>query len=225
MVRPVVTDNTDPVLQELVPGAKNLYFIFGGINAGIGMPPFEFYKSSQIINQNKLFVRDFSQTWYQNGLEGIAKDIYGIGDYVKETIQQLQPEKVYYIGNSMGGFAAIAMAAMTGHGKAIAFAPQTFIGPLKRIRHWDRRWQGRMLATWKTSFYRKHIYDLLKHLKSNPGDYSVDIYVSSNHRRDLAHSNNIKNLKNVNVHEYDIGGHQLVKHLRDNGQLADILSM
>gem|GEM_PF-6375400 len=31
------------VLEELVPASNRLYFIFGGIAAEIGMPPFEFY--------------------------------------------------------------------------------------------------------------------------------------------------------------------------------------
>lgn len=50
-------------------GSDSLYLFFGGIQAGIAMPPFEFYQASGIFNENKLFLRDFAQSWYHAGLK------------------------------------------------------------------------------------------------------------------------------------------------------------
>ena len=48
-----------PLLEELRPGSRRLYFIFGGINSRIGMLPFEFYKNARILDYSKIFFRDF----------------------------------------------------------------------------------------------------------------------------------------------------------------------
>jgi len=44
---------------DLSLNGSNLYIFFGGIAAGIVMPPFEFYSASKIIDENKIFIRDF----------------------------------------------------------------------------------------------------------------------------------------------------------------------
>ena len=44
---------TGSVLAELVPASRSLYLVFGGIAAGIGMPPFEFYRSSAILGESR----------------------------------------------------------------------------------------------------------------------------------------------------------------------------
>ena len=41
---------------HLSDNGKNLYLIFGGISAGIAMPVFEFYNSSKIIDEHKVWI-------------------------------------------------------------------------------------------------------------------------------------------------------------------------
>lgn len=60
------------VEKIVISGSKKLYVIFGGIAAGLNMPPFEFFKSAQILNENKLFLRDLHQCWYHKSLDGIS---------------------------------------------------------------------------------------------------------------------------------------------------------
>ncbi|QBQ56020.1 hypothetical protein [Nitrosococcus wardiae] len=138
-----------PVEIELSTSGANLYIFFGGIAAGIAIPPFEFYNSSKIINENKIFIRDFSQCWYQNGLPGISKNINSTAKYIRCQIEEIRPKKIFFVGNSMGGYAAILFAKLTGNGEAIAFAPKTFISPILRLKHKDPRWKKQILATYK----------------------------------------------------------------------------
>ncbi len=125
-------NNIKPIELELSTSKDNskLYFFFGGIASGIAMPPFEFYRASKILSHSKVFFRDINQTWYQQGLPGLGNDLYATKSYIELLIDKQRPEKIFFIGNSMGGYAAILFSVLIGKGNAIAFAPQTFIPPL-----------------------------------------------------------------------------------------------
>lgn len=87
----------EPVERELTPSASKLYIIFSVIADRIAMPPFEFYKTTRIINENKIFIRDLSQCWYHDGLPGISWDIGSTAKFIKDDIQALNPEKVFLL--------------------------------------------------------------------------------------------------------------------------------
>ena len=217
-------DNESPILEEIIPGSKRIYFIFGGFFAGMGMMPFEFFKSSQILKENKIFFRDFSQAWYQNGLPGIGRDIYEVRDYINQKIAQLNASEVFFVGNSMGGYAAILFSTLVGSGQAIAFAPQTFISPLKRLKYRDNRWAPQVLKAYRSSIFKKHHWDLQPLLAKRTDLSTIHIFVSRKNRLDFIHANQLRCIDNVTIHEYDVGGHALVKYLRDAGKLPDILN-
>ena len=84
-----------PITIQMSNNGKNLYIFFGGIAAGIAMPVFEFYNASKIIDDHKVFLRDFSQCWYQGGLPSISKDIYSTAKYLRA------PRKIpIYLGSA-----------------------------------------------------------------------------------------------------------------------------
>jgi hypothetical protein len=216
-------DDTSSALEDLVPGSDRLYFIFGGIAAGMGMPPFEFYNSSRILEHNKIFFRDFSQSWYQNGLPNIGGDVFEVSEYIAAKIKSLKPRHVCFVGNSMGGYAAILFALLAGTGTSIAFAPQTFISPAQKLWHRDVRWPRQTLKAYRTSCMLNHIWDLKPLLTKSSNSTTINIHVSTQDRLDLAHARRLKGQNGVVIHEYDVGGHALVKHLRDQGGLTSIL--
>lgn len=216
------------ILEELIPGSSKLYFIFGGVAAEMAMPPFEFYASARIIEENKIFLRDFSQAWYQNGLPGVGSDLYAIRDFIQGKIVELEPEEVFFVGNSMGGYAAILFATLVGRGTAIAFAPQTFVSPLKRLQHRDRRWSKQIAGMYLRTTFKAHIWDLKACLQplqngSRP-ETKVEIFVSADDPLDYLHALRLRGLEGVQIHECPVGGHTLVKQLRDEGKLPAILA-
>ncbi len=101
------------------------------------MPPFEFYKASGIIDESRMFLRDFSQSWYHAGLLNISSDIDSTAIYIESAISENKPEKIFFVGNSMGGYAAMLFSSLIGKGEVIAFAPQTFICSELRERYKD----------------------------------------------------------------------------------------
>lgn len=209
---------------DLSKSGENLYVFFGGIAAGIAMPVFEFYNSSEIIEHHKIFLRDFSQCWYQDGLPSIGKDVYSTAKRLRNEIEIINPKKVYFVGNSMGGYAAILFSNLIGYGEVIAFAPQTFISPLLRIRHRDNRWKMQILNTYRKSFFKRKVWDLRALLaRSNHRD-KISVFVSKADKLDHIHAFHISGIERVCIHELEDGGHEVVKLLRDQGKLPAIMS-
>lgn len=217
-------DRTDdnPVYEEINRDSRCLYVVFGGLSGGLAMPRFEFCQSLQIVEQSKIFVRDHAQCWYQVGLPGIADDVRGVADFLRGRIADLRPERTVFLGNSMGGFAAILIACLLGEGRAIAFAPQTFVSPTARLLYRDGRWRRSVWKMYARCLAKRCLFDLRPHVARAP-NVDVDIYVSSDCRLDALHAGRLSHLANVSVRTFPSGGHGLVRHLRDEGRLGDVL--
>jgi pimeloyl-ACP methyl ester carboxylesterase len=212
-----------PVLIELIPGSRKLYLAFGGMQGALGMPPFEFYRSSNILNESRIFFRDLTQTWYHAGLPGLTRDIPETTQYIRSLIDHAAPEEVIFVGNSMGGFAAILFSCLVGYGTAIGFSPQTYIAWSKRRSTGDRRWRSCVLRTYRATLFRPRFFDLRRLLQNSGAVNRVEIFVSSLDELDLIHARNLAGFDNVRITVRDFGGHNLVKHLRDTGELQRIL--
>lgn len=212
------------VVEEIVPNSNTLYLFFGGIAAGIAMPPLEFYNSSQIIEESKIFFRDFSQCWYQDGLSDISKDILSTSSYIETLINEIKPQKLFFVGNSMGGYAAILFSTLIGSGEAIAFSPQTFISPIMRLVYHDNRWRQQIWNTYKRSVLKPKVWDLKPLLRRSKGNQKITIFVSKDDPLDMIHASHLRSISNVRIFEFDGGGHNVVRKLRDEGKLASIMS-
>lgn len=210
--------------REISPNSSNLYFIFGGIAAGIAMPPFEFYHSSKIINENKIFIRDLKQCWYHSGLSGISNDIPSTARFISKEIQRYNPKRVFFVGNSMGGYAAILFTALIGYGNAIAFAPQTFINPILRLKYNDNRWAKQIFNTYKCSLFKKKAWDLKPFLLKCNNNQKISIFVAKDHQLDYIHAQHLRHSNAVKIYDFKSGGHEIVKVLRNSGKLASIMS-
>ncbi len=222
-----MSHNRESVREEPVSGSDLLYILFGGYSGRIAMPPFEFYRASEILNANRVFVRDVRQCWYHAGLPGISRNIDETKGYLQRLIDRYAPSRTILVGNSMGGFAAILFASLLGNARAVAFAPQTFIDP------WNRSVQGlwKSPRVWKSSpqVYRAYFasrfrgtyYDLSK--LNDVGDWKADVYVSQSDWVDMKHAEHLRRHPRVRIHVWPSGGHELVRHLRDRGELAGIL--
>ncbi|WP_286162468.1 alpha/beta fold hydrolase [Methylobacillus flagellatus] len=197
--------------------------MFGGIKGALGMPPFEFYKSCSMLQESRIFFRDLSQRWYHAGLAGISNDIAGTVRYLRDTITRIQPTQVVFIGNSMGGYAAILFSNLLGIGRVVCFSPQTFITARQRLRHSDYRWQRQILSTYLTTLGQVRYFDLAEVLLHAKQATSVTIHVSNDDSLDMKHAKHLESFSNVRLCIHEAGGHGLVKHLRDSGKLHKLL--
>lgn len=213
----------DEAVQIERSDSGELYIFFGGLASGIAMPPFEFFNASRIFDANKIFLRDARMRWYQTGLPGSTRDIPSTVRFLAREIENIAPQRTVFVGNSMGGFAAILFSALLGIGEVVAFAPQTFVSPVLRFRHCDHRWRRPIATMWLASLFKPHQWDLrpvLKRLSKTP---RISIHVSPADRLDRVHAAHVEGLPSVKVHEHEDGGHGVVKVLRDRGELPAIM--
>ncbi|QSE96644.1 alpha/beta fold hydrolase [Fulvivirga lutea] len=214
-----------PIYTELA-GKSNLLVSFGGIRQGLGIPVFEFFNSLNKLDCDKVFIRDFNQAWYHKGVSEELNSIGAIKDYLQELLHEGNYKRVCFIGNSMGGYAAILFGNLLKVDAVIAFAPQTFIGRLKRFYYWDFRWANEMKALHTSDQAETDYFDLKDILRKGIGTHTqIQIYYSKKHRLDKNHAERLKdshdNLVLIGMSE---GDHEVVKALRDNGQLMQIIT-
>ncbi|MEL7481526.1 MAG: hypothetical protein AAGJ29_08190 [Pseudomonadota bacterium] len=210
----------DAVQLDLRAGSDDLYFFFGGIAGNLAMPPYEFYKSSGVLDCQKVFIRDLSQSWY-HGAPGLPS-IRDTQVLISEIIDHVQPSNIVFVGNSMGGFAAILFACLLKRGRVIAFSPQTFVSPWLKFKYRDFRWKSQSLRVWRRGFVTQRYWDLRPIVNAAPGQITIDVHAAGDDRLDVAHAQRIAMDDKVRLHVHRQGAHQLVKSLRDAGQLAGI---
>lgn len=205
-------------------GNKNLLVSFGGIQQGLGIPVFEFFNSMSDIPCDKIFLRDFNQAWYQKGVDSEIDHIDKIIDYLKDKISKNQYDKICFIGNSMGGYAAILFGSILNVDCVISFAPQTFIDKFNRFINIDRRWRSQLSKVHNFQDNNKEYFDLKEYLSQNQAyETELNIYYSAKHRLDKKHAERLKRIKNVRLHPIREGGHGVVKTVRDNGELKSLI--
>lgn len=213
---------TQAVRSELVPGSSRIVFLFGGIQGGLAMPPFEFYKAANVIDCSKVFLRDLAQSWYQKGLAGIGDDAQAVAGFLAQQIRDSGATDVRFVGNSMGGYAALMFCALLKTGRAIAFAPQTFIDRPQRQANGDSRWEDQ-LSRLHAQPRGTDLLDLVPCIEREHPGLEADVYYSSADELDGLHARRLGGFPNVRLHHYREGGHNLVRFLRDRGALAGIL--
>ncbi|KAB1064879.1 YqiA/YcfP family alpha/beta fold hydrolase [Salibacter halophilus] len=216
--------NTDAGIYEDLSGSDKLLVTFGGVNQGVGVPVFEFFNTISNIECDKILIRDHHQAWYQKGVDNELNSFDKIKSYLEELIEKNDYKKVLFLGNSMGGYAAILLGTLIDVHHIIAFAPQSFIDPFYRFIYRDKRWKEQMKNVHNCEQSHKEYFDLKAYLKQNQSyKSSILIYFSSSDRLDKIHAERLKLLNGVSTIKVLEGGHTLVKTLRDRGELKRII--
>ncbi len=197
---------------------------FGGIKQGIGMAVYEFYNSLKNISCDKVFIKDINQSWYHKGINKEVKNIQLTSELLKSIILKKAYERVVFIGNSMGGYGAILFGVILNIDCVIAFSPQTFIGKTKRFFYRDVRWSKEISNVHSNNGNQKMFYNLKSFLKRNDYLTKINIYYSTKDKLDRLHSERLHKIKNVSLYPFGRGDHNLIKVLRDEDQLVNIVN-
>ena len=217
-------DTKSPVVIDFSSEGKSLLIAFGGIIGALGMPPFEFFNLTKKIEVKKIYVRDMTQSWYHQGLPGIASDIDGVALFLRKKIEESGAEKIVLIGNSMGGYVAIIFGMLLNMDVAVhAFSPQTFIDKRNRFWHRDNRWRKQIRKIHRIASRRYLDAKVLLLHSHNRKNYDINIYFCFRNRLDKIHAERLSKFDNVSLHPFADGGHTVVKHLRDTGILKEVI--
>jgi pimeloyl-ACP methyl ester carboxylesterase len=218
-----VADPARHAVADFSPDSATLLVLFGGIAGGVSMPVYEFFRVTDGYPVKRLFLRDPRYSWYLRGLPDVGDDATSIESAMADAIRQSGASRVIMAGASAGGFAAIRFAARLGAERAIAFSPQTFIDASQREAVGDGRWHDQIVSLHGALGPQAPDYDV-RPLVADVPDLRCDIHVSTDDPLDIVHARRLADLPNVTIAEYAGGGHKLVRWLRDNGHLREILT-
>jgi hypothetical protein len=127
----------------------------------------------------------------------------------------------------MGGYAALAVGCLIGADEVHAFSPQTFIDQRLRARVGDERWADEIAATYSGGRVPWLLRDLRRLFTRHPlaarAPGRFHIHVAGGYQLDAVHARRLRRSAGVTLHEHAWDGHDLVKALRESGELHRIL--
>lgn len=213
------------------PNSKTALVTFASFcNPGLSEPSFAYLNSA--LRARKLhslpcdiyYFLSHGNDWYLPGLRGLAGGSLPEAAQSLTTFLQRKPyERQVFIGNSMGGYAALAMGAMCHASEVIAFSPQTrFDLPFyNSIR--ETRWQAefsRLRAEYDVDAFR-----VRNIIENAGGDTAYRVFAGLKRNQDVAYAKDLENMENVELTFDENSGHNLVLDFRADGRLEDILRM
>jgi pimeloyl-ACP methyl ester carboxylesterase len=211
------------VAADFTADSDRLLIVFGGIKGQLEMPVFEFARSTADLRVNKILLRDHEQAWYHRGVVDVAGSVDGVVAYLRGQIERHGCRRVVTLGNSMGGYAAILVGCLLPAAEAIAFSPQTFIGRFRRLINRDHRWWRQFGRMYRSASAKPLYYDLKTVLLSQPGPTRYDVYYGRSSRADRRHALRLAAVPGVALHAVNVPGHNVVRALRDTGELRETL--
>jgi len=218
-----LNDEGAAVASDLESPSDTLLVAFGGRAGGLGIPPFDFIGLTADISTKRLFLRDLRGLWYQRGVPGMGDDADTLCEHLRRVIDESGVRRAIFVGNSMGGYAALLFGALLDVHSVHAFSPVTFLHPLRRAVHLDFRFLSYGWALRRAGRRYMRYADLKRVLNARQFATPLHVYFSTAHRGDSAHVRRIAGCPHVVLHRYAEGGHLLARHLRDTGELRQIL--
>lgn len=103
--------------------ADRLAIVFSHIDEPEGR--FSLYGTVRDLPAARLFVNTPRNSWYHDGVPGIAGDVPALAAQLRRAIGALAPRTVTTVGVSMGGYAALLFGALVDADRTIAFGPET----------------------------------------------------------------------------------------------------
>jgi hypothetical protein len=210
---------------DFTPASRTLLITFGGLARAPGLgpvPPFEFVNASASFPVKKLFLRDHQRAWYHRGVVGAGSDLESVADRLRELIAASEAERTVALGNSSGGYAALAFGDLLALTEVHAFSPQTFIEPRLRQELGDARWDDSVQSLMRSGGFDERFGDLRERVVNGTAETAFHVYHSAN-RIDVVHAQRVADAPRVTLHSYDIPGHWLVGRLRGDGSLHALL--
>jgi hypothetical protein len=212
--------------EELKPitfldGARKdvLFLSFGGVRMGTGIPPAEFHASLLGRGVPGYFIKDFRQSWYQEGLLGLSSDIAGTEAVLRTLIARHAPKHVVTLGVSSGGYAAILFGALLGVDRVVAFSPQS------DVDHQD----GKLSSGFDTPPPRQFLggeesRSLATVLRAQPKLPQIGVYYGADHEIDASTAQTLAGIKGVTLlPQQGVDTHPVTVELKRNGLLPRIL--
>jgi hypothetical protein len=187
---------------------------------------FDFAQATDRLNYSRILCRDPHHLWYHEGIDEEHCGIRAFVEYVGEHIEALEPKAMMFIGNSVGGYAALLFGHLLCADSVHAFAPQTCLQPDYVRRHrrldspekldaYDRLWASRH-AEWDW-------FDLNEVLEEHNGRTTYFVHHCADSEPDRHAAEWIAGRRGVSLHGYPCDGHSVARHIARQKLLLKIL--
>ena len=210
-------------------GSSTLLIAFGGMQLWRPVPGFEWQSSLEAQPAARLYVRDLAQYWYLRGLDGPTGDIGRSADLLRARLESHGYTRIICFGASTGGFAALLYGALLGADEVHAFSPMSHLPSrsLLQVAAQIRTGNWQLMAK-HAELRRDHAADHCPYFQSRSivqadnGRTRYHVYYGR-HAPDVRNAHSLNGLPRVTLLPHDYPHHNLVGHLKDNGQLTPIV--
>ena len=203
--------------------ADILMIIFSGKGGNGKKPTFIFNNFLEDYRFDKLFLRDFKYSWFLNNNtfnpEGTGDCVENLLYFIKSHIKE-RHNKIFVIGCSAGGYAAILYSHLLKANGCLAFAPQTVINDTKELILEDNRWKIH-------SDKLKGVVDEKYLDLNNFSPFNTRLKVFYTSVLDMKHAKHLFVEDNVEIEKAECkenpNNHLTAMIMRDNGKLKEEL--
>jgi pimeloyl-ACP methyl ester carboxylesterase len=159
---------------------------------------------------SSIYVIDRHRRWFNHGLAS------QIEDAVSQLVERLGARRAVTLGNSMGGFGAIAFARrVPGCAAAVAFCPQSSVHP--EVAPFERRWREYVEAI--------RDWDLPDSVTEIHTGIRYSIFYGERDKIDLQHARRLSTTTgDVRIQLEPNCGHEVAAKLKADGRLKAILA-
>jgi len=206
-----------PITTKIFCNVNNTVIAFGGMKQQLGMPPEEFLKTFTNKKVNAIFIKDFKQCWYQQGLLGLSSSIKDTAEIIKKIIPA-QQKNIYTVGTSSGGFAAILFGVLINATRIIAFGPQTIITK-------EAFEQFKSLDSRLTDInFGDEILDIKQLLETTRYSGQIHIHFARNNSVDKTAVERLSHIDSVSLYGWETDNHNIASWLKHEKKLDSIFA-
>jgi pimeloyl-ACP methyl ester carboxylesterase len=197
---------------------------FAGMADKLAVPPFEFHPLTSGMPVKRLFVRDIHRAWYHRGVPEFGEHIEDVAASLRALLDEEGVEHVVVTGNSAGGYAALVFGALLEADTVLAFAPQTSLDRSWLTRIGDHRWDLYLDELERVGRVDDRYVDLDVALaRDHNGATTFEVHYPTSDSADEHHSLRLDGVPGLELHPHSQGEHNLIKDLRDSGELQRII--
>ena len=182
---------------------RTLIVAFAGVLPWTDKVKFAFKDLCARLGYSRILLCDPYRLCYMRGVGPTPSDFQSVLDRVRREIDRLSPERMVFLGESIGGHAAILAGHLLRADSVHAFAPFTYLN-LSNIlasRDWTAlRQRRRVIAGLYFHAWRnRHLFDLRRLLSQPNGITRYYVHVCRARRRESRYANHILGVPGVHV--------------------------
>jgi pimeloyl-ACP methyl ester carboxylesterase len=158
---------------------------------------------------NLIMLRDPARQWFLRGIAGLGESMQEMLPRLQELLHRIQASRVICIGNGMGAYAALILAAQLNAQQVIAFSPLSILD-LSLAQAWhDERY---LFALQKLQTLpipaERDLFPLLTHYSGHIDIVCDSLGIGQGHdvaSHDMVHAQRLRCLPCVQVHTFAVG--------------------